>query len=204
MEAVDEADAGDNEGVWRAVLQSRYARARTRHALERQQAYEIARSFALQRRICGPELRITDIDPAALEAWQRTWLGVHPSGTGSWNWPGLVEQLPHRAAVLPFAIWHGMDLCGLALGRASRRRANGSRHTLTLTHLERRPEPPAVPLRGHTVLLAVEVALRYGRAIGARRLRLQDPDRNLLQYYRRHGFDPFWVNGIPVYCEREI
>jgi hypothetical protein len=192
------------EDEWLPVLQPRYARARTRHAWERAEAYEITRDLALRKTICDPELRISDIDEEAMEAWRRTWVGTHPSGMGNWNWPALVEQLPRRAAVLPFAIWHGTDLCGLALGLASRRRANGSRHTVTLTHVERRPEPPPVLLRGHVVLLAVEVALNYGRAIGARRVRLRKPDRNLLGHYQRYGFRTVWENGIPVYCEREV
>jgi hypothetical protein len=203
VEAAD-ANGGEADAVWRPVLATRYARARARHAIERAEAYEVARDVALERGICGPDLRITDIDEYALEVWHRTWLGTHPSGAGSWNWPALVEQVPHRAAVLAIAIWYGTDLCGLALGRASRRRANGSRHTVTLTHIERRPEPPDVELRGHIVVIAVEVGLRYGRGIGARRLRLRNPDRNLLRHYQLNGFDTVWENGIPVYCEREV
>jgi hypothetical protein len=190
--------------VWKAVLRPQYAAARARHAMERAEAYEIARAVVLERGSCGPGLRFTDIEASTLEVWHSTWCGVHPSGAGKWNWPGLVEQLPHRAAVLPIAIWYGDDLCGLALGQASRRRANASRHTVTLTHIERRPEPPDVPLRGEVVSLAVEVALRYGLGIGARRLRLRKPDPNLLKHYERLGFKTVWKNGIPVYCEREV
>lgn len=202
----DETDEeeGDGEGIWRAVLQPRYARARFRHGLERAEAYELARDLVLKAGFCGPELRIADIDAGALQAWGRSWTGFHPSGAGRWNWPALVEQLPHRAAVLPIAIWYGTDLCGLALGRASRRRANGSRHTVTLTHIERRPEPPEVQLRGHIVTIVVEAALRYGQAIGARRVRLRNPHPKLLEYYRLHGFATIWKNGNPAYCEREM
>lgn len=200
----EDAEPSHDEAVWKAVLRPPYAAARARHAVEREEAYAIARDVALGMGICGPELRILDIDGSTLEAWRSTWGGVHPSGAGKWPWPGLVERLPHRAAVLPVAIWYGTDLCGLAVGQASRRRANGSRHTVTLTHIERRPEPPPVPLRGNLVLIAVEVAVRYGRGIGARRLRLRNPDRNLLGFYQRHGFDVVWKNGVPVYCEREV
>jgi hypothetical protein len=190
--------------VWRAVLRPPYAAARARHTLEREEAYAIARDVVLERGGCGPALRIADIDEDTLEVWRRTWNGVHPSGAGKWPWPALVERLPHRAAVLPIAIWYGGDLCGLALGQASRRRANGSRHTLTLTHIERRPTPPAVPLRGQVASIAVEVALRYGLAIGARRLRLRNPDPKLLGHYQSLGCEPVWKNGIPVYCEKEV
>jgi hypothetical protein len=123
------------------VLRSSYAVARARHTVARQEAYDGARDDAIAERVCGPELRITDIDAHALATRERTWSGVHPSGAGGWNWPGLVERLPSRAAVLPIAIWYGNDLCGLALGQASRHRADGCRHTVTLTYVERRPEP---------------------------------------------------------------
>lgn len=152
----------------------------------------------------SPELRIADIDTEALSEWKRTWLGKHPSGAGGWHWPSLVDHLPRRAAILPMAIWHGGDLCGLALGRASRRRLNRSRHTVTLTHVERRPEPPDVPLRGHILALAIGVTQHYGVAVGARWLRLRNPDHNLLSRYQRLGFEIVWKGRIPVYCEREV
>jgi hypothetical protein len=193
---------GPNE--WLAVLRPPYAAARDRHARMRANAYDVARYDALARQACGPALRFTDIDADASARWAQSWRGTHPSGAGGWKWPTLVESLPHRAAVLPVEIWYGDDLCGMALGRASRRRFNRSRHTVTLTHLERRPEPPDVPLRGHVADLAVGVARAYGEAIGARRLRLLNPDRNLLSYYEGMGFRTIWNAGIPRYCEKEL
>jgi hypothetical protein len=189
---------------WVPVLLARYAAARRRHARARADAYDVTRYEALKEGVCGPERRITDIDADALSAWELSWRGTHPSGAGGWDWRTLLENVPRRAAVLPFAIWHGNDLCGLALGQASRRRWNGSRHTITLTFVERRPEPPEVPLRGQVIVLALAVARHYGIAHGARRLRLRAPDRNLLDYYQRYGFQAVWKGNVPVHCEREI
>jgi type II secretory pathway pseudopilin PulG len=189
---------------WVVVLRPAYAAARARHANERADAYELAREDALEDGLSGPGLRMTDIDTRALAVWHQTWRGRHPSGAGNWDWPALVQRLPHRAAVLPVAIWHGNDLCGLVLGYASRRRANGSRHTVSLTHVERRPEPPDVPLRGGIISIAVQVALRYGLAIGARRLRLRNPDRKLLGFYESLGFEIAWKGETAPYCEREV
>lgn len=189
---------------WLPVLRPAYAAARDRHARIRADAYAIARVDALQQGLCGPELWFGDIDRHALAVWKQTWTGVHPSGAGNWRWPSLVENLPHRAAVLPIAIWYGDDLCGLALGHASRHRLSRSRHTVTLTHLERRPAPPAVPLRGHVANLAFGVAKQYAEAVGSRRIRLLNPDRNLLAYYEELGFNVVWKDGIPLFCEREL
>jgi hypothetical protein len=195
---------GRNADEWVAVLLPAYRAARKRHARARADAYDIARREAMRVGVCGPELRITDIDADALAAWEQSWRGTHPSGAGGWDWRSLLQNVPRRAAVLPFAIWHGDDLCGLALGQASRRRWNGSRHTVTLTFVERRPEPPAVPLRGQVVSLAVTVARHYGLAHGARHLRLRAPVRTLLDYYHQLGFQTVWKGSAPVYCEREI
>lgn len=189
---------------WIGVLLPRYAAARNRHARFRADAYAITRDEAMERGHCGRELRIADIDAQALGVWEQHWTGVHPSGAGRWRWPALVEQVPRRAAVLPVALWSGADLCGLALGHASRPRLNGSRHTITLTHVERRPEPPDVALRGLVIPLVVSVAESYGIAVGARQVRLRSPDRNLLGYYERFGFETFWKGGSPLYCEKEI
>jgi hypothetical protein len=189
---------------WVAVLLPAYDAARRRHARARAHAYDAARDEVMGQAVCGPDLRITDIDEAVLYAWERTWHGAHPSGAGGWNWRTLVESMPRRAAVLQFAIWHGDDLCGLALGHASRRRWNGSRHTVTLTFVERRAEPPEVPLRGHMIAIATTVAREYGLLVGARHLRLRAPDRNLLPYYERYGFEAEWKGGLPLHCEKEI
>lgn len=189
---------------WVGVVLPAYAAARKRHARFRADAYDVVHDDVIARGLCGPEFRVADIDGQALAAWERTWTGSHPSGAGRWNWPALMARLPRRAAVLPSAVWVGDDLCALVLGHASRPRLNGSRHTLTLTHVERRPEPPPVPLRGNVVFIAITIAENYGLAVGARRLRLRAPDRRLVGYYERVGFHTVWKGGIALYGEQEI
>lgn len=182
-----------------------YRAASERHRDARTAAYEVARIDAITHGGLGDELRLADIDDRALEAWARHWARRgHPTGTGGWNWPELVRSLPSRAAVLPLAIWYGSDLCGLALGQASRSRAGHVRHTFTLTFVERRAEPPPVPLRGLIFRLAMSVAQNYGRGLGASRIVLRSPDRNLLHYYEALGFEPVWIRGRPAYCVREV
>lgn len=182
-----------------------YAHARARHAAYRREAYATAREDAISNGVCGPDLRMADIDRRALAAWRTTWTGQHPSGTGKWDWPTLIDRAPHRPALLPIAIWYGEDLCGLAHGHASPHRADGTRHTISFTHIERRPEPPAVPLRRRIVPLAVAVAENYGRVLGASHIRLLNPDPRLLGYYCDVlGFVVAWKSGVPVYCVRRI
>lgn len=189
---------------WVGLLLPAYAAARKRHARTRADAYDLSRVEAMEEGLCGPGLLITDIDERALAAWENTWRGVHPSGAGGWKWRMLLENVPRRAAVLPMAIWYERDLCGLALGQASRRRLSGDRHTITLTYVERRPEPPEVPLRGQVIAIAAAVARNYGLSVGARCLRLRAPDRHLLPYYERYGFQGVWKGTVPLHCEKEI
>jgi hypothetical protein len=181
-----------------------YRRARERHASLRQEAYTLTRDAAVAAGICGSALRLGDIDEWALQAWRETWTGRHPSGAGGWEWPRLVSQLPHRPAIMPLAIWYGDDLCGLALGHLSRRRTAGMRHTVTVKRVERRPEPPQVPLRRSVALLAINAAANYGRAFGARRMLLAYPDVRLLGFYESLGFRIARTGGLAVHCEQEF
>ena len=182
-----------------------YRAAWERHRNARAAAYETTREDAIVHAGLGPELRIADIDDTALGVWERSWARrKHANGGGGWNWPEIVRTLPHRAAVLPMAIWHGEDLCGLAVGQASRSRAGRVRHTLSLSFIERRPEPPPVAVRGSVVRLVVSAATEYGKLLGAKRLVLRNPDRNLLSYYAVQGFTIAWEGGRRSRCIREI
>lgn len=175
-----------------------------RHRALRWEAYAFARARTLADGAAGTELRLADIDRRALEVWSRSWSGRHRFGAGGWDWPTLIERQPRRAAILSVAIWYGDDLCGLALGHASRPNANSIRRTVTLTHVERRPEPPDVPLRRRVIPISIAVAEGYGLLLGASRVRLQNPDQNLLRHYERLGFAVVWKGDKPIYCEREI
>jgi hypothetical protein len=182
-----------------------YRDAWLRHRDARAIAYATARADAINDGGLGPELRITDIDRKALDAWERSWARrKHRGGAGGWDWPELVRSGPRRAAVLPVAIWYAEDLSGLALGRASRSREGGVRHSLTLSFIERRPEPPPVALKGLVVQLVIAIAENYGRALGASRLRMSAPDPNLLGWYESFGFEVVQMGGRPLFCTREI
>lgn len=191
---------GDGE---RAVIET-YRRARERHAAVRHETYAITRDAAVATGICGPALRLADIDHRALQAWRETWTGRHSSGAGGWDWPRLVERLPHRPAIMPLAIWHGDDLCGMALGHLSPRRTGGRRLTVTVTRIERRPEPPQVVLRRNVALLAIAAARNYGSNFGARLIRIAHPDPRLIEFYNRLGFRVVWNGSGPIHCEQEL
>jgi hypothetical protein len=94
-------------------------------------------------------------------------------------------------------------LCGLAVGRASVRDRNGVRAALAIDYIEGAHDRHH-PLRGMIVLLATSAAEAYGRAIGARSLRLMQPLPHILHLYTRLGFHVVREMNKALYCERRI
>jgi len=169
----------------------------------RRGAYDRTISDALEQGLAGPSLRLTDIDAETLLAWKRTWRGTRAPGAGGWDWETLWKRFRRRPTALQLAIWDGDELCGLALGRVSRRRALGVRHTVSVHYMEASPEPEH-PLAGLIAALVIAAAERYGEALGASRLRLMDPLPGLMGYYRKLGFTIALLPGRRVYFEKRI
>ena len=157
---------------------------------------------AARNRIVGAPLRLGFIDDGALDAWAATWAGRRdPAASGGWNWPALDGRL-RRPSAFHLAVWSGPTLCGLALGRLSKTRPVGRKHTVSVDFMEGAPFPH--PLRRSIALLTVAFAEAYGRAVGARRLRLVQPLPGALPIYLRLGFEVVYSGGRAVYCDRRI
>lgn len=157
---------------------------------------------ANRNRIVAAPLRVGFIDDGALDAWAATWAGRRdPAAAGGWSWPVLHARL-RRPSAFHLAIWSGPVLCGLALGRVSKTRPVGRKHTVSVDFMEGAPFPH--PLRGSIALLTVAFAEAYGRAVGARRLRLVQPLPGAMPIYLRLGFDVVHSGGRAIYCDRRI
>ena len=179
--------------------------ARSQHAGIRREAYTATREEAMAVFNLGPQLRLADIDQIALDAWSATWNTQRPGGdTGRRDWPTLVQGFARKAAVLPLAIWYEEDLCALAIGRVLKARHGGMGYAVTLSYVERRPEPPRLPLKRTWTMLIVAAADNYGRALGAQWVRLRSPDRSLVPHYERMGFEIAREEKIVVYYQKEI
>lgn len=85
------------------------------------------------------------------------------------------------------AIWSGEHLCGLAVGRASKRRPIGVRHTISVRFIES-AHNDYHPLRGGVAALVIAAADAYASLIGASRLRLIDPLAGVIRLYEGYGF----------------
>jgi hypothetical protein len=179
---------------------SEYHRALQRYARLRRLAYDLAERLAAP---ASGSIRLTDIDAQALDVWRATWDRAHPLGYGGWDWSGLVERISRRPSAFQVAIWSGEQLCGLAVGRVSRRRASGRRHTLSVHFLEGNPHREH-PLRGRVAEIAIAAAEAYADGLGAWRVRLIDPLPGVFRTYQRLGFTIARESASRLYFEKRI
>jgi hypothetical protein len=177
--------------------------AKQQYARLRRQAYTRVQYEAVQTGFVRAPLHIDDTDERAITAWRATWIGPHPTNQGSWNWERLLRRAWRRPSAFHVAVWSGEHLCGLGVGRASKRRAIGVRHTLSVHFIESAHDDKH-PLRSAVATLVIAAAESYGRLLGATRIRLIEPLPGVIPLYERLGFTVAWKAGQPVYCERRI
>jgi hypothetical protein len=183
--------------------ESDFQQALERYAYLRAAAFRAAEAEARQNSGIRAPFRFSQLGPATLDTWRYTWRGSQPFGYGGWNWPGLVKPVWRRPSGFHLAIWSQDQLCGLSVGRASKRRPGGRRHTLSIHFLEGNPDSTH-PLKGHVANLAIACADAYAAALGARTLRLVDPLPGLLRLYWGLGFSIATDDSAPLYLERSI
>lgn len=182
---------------------SEYQQALQRYAHLREAACRAAHTEALRNGGIGAPFWFSAINSSALSAWRSTWLRSQAFGYGGWNWDRLVRPVWRRPTGFHLAIWSGRHLCGLAVGRASKRRPCGERHTLSVHFLEANPDPRH-PLKGHVAGLALACADSYGAALGAQTLRLVNPLPGVIRLYMEMGFSVAGSSGGALYLKRRI
>jgi len=111
-----------------------------RYARIREVAFVLARAKAESRSGVEAPFRFEPIDQLALDAWQSTLHRPQPFGHGGWNWAAVVRPVWRRPCGFSLALWSESQLCGMMVGRVSRRRRSGRRHTLSLPYLEGNPD----------------------------------------------------------------
>jgi hypothetical protein len=148
-------------------------------------------------------LRLMDTDEKTLAVWRATWGDRHPSGFGNWNWERILRRAWRRPSAFHVAVWSDEQLCGLGVGRLSKRRLVGVRHTISL-HFVESAHNKQHPLRRTIAPLVISAAEAYGSLVGASRIRLVEPLPGVIQMYEDLGFTVAHKAGQPVYCERRI
>jgi hypothetical protein len=148
-------------------------------------------------------LCLADTDREAVTTWHTTWSGAHPSGFGNWNWEHILRRAWRRPSAFHVAVWSGEQLCGLGVGRLSKRRPSGVRHTLSVHFIES-AHTRDHPLRRHVAALVITAAEAYGTLTGVRRIRLIEPLAGVIRFYEDFGYVVVRKAGRPLYCERRI
>lgn len=173
------------------------------YARRRRSAYDFVREEALRSGFVRADLRLEETNERVLDAWRSSWGGPHPTGDGSWNWERLLRRAWRRPSAFHVAVWSGDQLCGLGVGRASKRRAGGVRHTISLHFIESAHDRDH-PLRHTVAPLVIGAAQAYGELLGASRIRLIDPLPGAVPLYRALGFTLAGKAERSVYWERRI
>lgn len=173
------------------------------YARLRRQAFDSIVRDAVRSGIIRVPLRLTETDEVTITAWRAQWRGSHPSGYGNWDWERFLRRAWRRPSAFHVAVWSEDRLCGLGVGRLSKRRPAGLRHTLSLHFMESAHDHQH-PLRHAVAALVIAAADAYGRLAGASRLRLIQPLPGVVHYYEAFGFEVAREAGQSVYCERRI
>jgi hypothetical protein len=180
-----------------------YRLAQQYYARLRRIAYDQVQRDVLETRFVHAPLRLADTDENTTAVWRATWHGAHPTGYGSWDWDRILARAWRRPAAFHVAVWSGEHLCALGVGRPSKRRLAGVRHTISVHYMESAHSIDH-PLRHKVAALVIAAAAAYGERLGASRIRLINPLPGVLRLYEQYGFTVAWKAGQPVYCERRI
>lgn len=120
-------------------------------------------------------------------------------GAAGWDWDRIVQRQPRSPDNVDLAIWSGETLCGLMVGRLSKRRTR-----LLLEVIEGAPFVPH-PLQGRVLDLGLLAAEYYAKGVGARWVRLMNPLPGMqARYIARYGFGPVAVDGRQTYQDCEV
>lgn len=180
---------------------STFREAQDHYASIRRNAYDLVEKRIASSSPASAPVRLADIDGHTLEVRRRTWAYPHWSGSGGWDWDQLTRSALRRPSSFPVAVWSADQLLALAVGRASKRRPCGRRHTLSVHYIEAHPDPRHV-LRRRILGIVFDAAEEYGRAVGAERLRVVDPLPGLVPLYLEMRFGIVGQYGRRIYLER--
>lgn len=180
-----------------------FRRAQQQYARIRETAYAIAREDAIITGSVRVPLRLAQGTPYAISVWRTMWTGSHPTGWGGWDWESLFRHAWKDPSAFHLSIWSGPALCGLAVGRASRRTAGGVRKFVAVEYIESAHDRHH-PLRGSVASLTTSAAHAYGRLLSAEWVRLINPLPGVIGLYGSLGYELVTPESGVLYCERRI
>lgn len=150
--------------------------AEKRYALYRQAAYQ----DVISRVQFTKRYKLDGIGYDALRAFEKVWLS-HKRRV-PWRWKDEVMRWKRSDhSRLELAIWQEGTLCGLMLGKTSKRK--------TIVYvLGVEGAPYQHPLKGKIIPIAIEVAEAYATLLDAKQVRIVKPDPALIENYGKLGY----------------
>jgi hypothetical protein len=150
--------------------------------------------------IDAPLTDLTLIDGTALRAWREIWVPTMPEGEewSDWDWEVEMNNWKGEMARFELAIWSDDQLCGLAVGKPSRRRQCLGIHGLQGSPVEYHP------LKSKIMLIVIEAAEKYAAALGCLELRFMNPLAGMVSQYEKHGFLLAKESKSVAYCYRQL
>ena len=145
------------------------------------------------------DLRLTDIDDAALAFWEWFWRPCHPGVhyDGDFPWDAIVDQIRTTPRRLELAIWADGTLCGLCAGMASKNASHVAIRFLERFHGDN-------PVRGFVMPIAVAYAEAYAIVLGRRELKIRNPTEGATPSYEELGFRLVTPRKCRHYLAREV
>lgn len=130
-----------------------------------------------------PALRLSPINTTAIQSY-KTWPSsnrIPPAGGWDWgSWVGYFRS--HHKKYFDVAIWNGDQLCGLALGRLSKRNVK-----VRLDIIEGTPNKNH-PLKGQIAYIGLTAMEAFGYAVGAEESLIIDPVKGAITAYSNYGY----------------
>lgn len=139
-----------------------------------------------------PRLILSNITPAALDAFRQTWkVDERHEASCHWDWSELVAQRNADPRQFQLAVWNQRDSsCGsikdlhaLAIGRTS-----STGHAVRIEYIEAYPATDH-PFRGSVWPIAEMALMFYGFLINAACMKVVNPLPTLVPHYRSRGFE---------------
>ena len=133
------------------------------------------------------KIRITKIDPNALNSWKETWKEVNdrkpPNGGWDWAYKTSEARKKYTKYLIGIAVWdEGNSLCGLAL--CSKSKGN---EVLSIHYIEGAPDKNH-SLKGYVFKIINTILLEYGCLIKANKIRIMQPVDGLKDFYCSCGY----------------
>ncbi|MBB2169969.1 hypothetical protein HLH36_16725 [Gluconacetobacter aggeris] len=132
-----------------------------------------------------PSIRIVGIDQVAIKHANERWV-YEENRPRVFNWFYINEHYSKYIRKIDVAIWHGADLCGMAIGKASRGK-NAENSNVTIEFIQGAPGS-INPIKGNVAPISVEVFNNFGFLTDKRVVYLESPLPAVVPYYTNIGF----------------